>query len=79
MKSPKTGKPDAEAVLKVAVDLLSAEPAPGTTCPVIVDPKLAGVFIHEAFGHLSEADFIHENRQMRDIMVLGREFGPRVP
>ncbi len=29
--------------------------------PVILDPLLAGVFTHEAFGHLSEADFVYEN------------------
>ncbi|PKL39776.1 MAG: hypothetical protein CVV44_06020 [Spirochaetae bacterium HGW-Spirochaetae-1] len=66
----------AEEVVRTAVDLLKAEAAPGGTCAVIVDPKLAGVFIHEAFGHLSEADFIHENEEMRRVMVLGRQFGP---
>ncbi len=66
----------AERVVRTAVDLLSAESAPGGTHQVIADPKLAGVFIHEAFGHLSEADFVHENPQMKKIMVLGRKFGP---
>jgi TldD protein len=42
---------------------------------VILDPVLAGVFVHEAFGHLSEADFLYENERMREIMVLGRRFG----
>jgi TldD protein len=36
---------------------------------------LAGVFIHEAFGHLSEADHVYENQQLRDIMVMGKRFG----
>jgi TldD protein len=66
----------AERVVKTALDLLGAEPAPAGSHRVIVDPKLAGVFIHEAFGHLSEADFVHENPRMRDLMVLGRQFGP---
>jgi TldD protein len=66
----------AERVVKTAVDMLEAEPVPGGTYDVIVDPKLCGVFIHEAFGHMSEADFIHENPGMKDIMVTGREFGP---
>jgi TldD protein len=35
------------------------------------------VFIHEAFGHLSEADFLYENPKLRDLMVIGREMGPR--
>jgi TldD protein len=26
----------------------------------VVDQMLAGVFIHEAFGHLSEADFVYD-------------------
>jgi TldD protein len=66
----------AEGVAHRAVDLLSAEPVPGGAYRVVADQKLAGVFIHEAFGHLSEADFIHENPRLREVMVLGRQFGP---
>ena len=33
------------------------------------------MFIHEAFGHLSEADFIYEHERLREIMTLGRRFG----
>jgi TldD protein len=58
-----------------AVDLLSAETVVGGMYPVICDPKLAGVFIHEAFGHLSEADFVYSNPQAQEMMVLGRTFG----
>lgn len=65
----------AQYVVKTAVDLLRAESIPGGTYKVIADPKLSGVFIHEAFGHLSEADFVYENERMRDIMVLGKQFG----
>jgi TldD protein len=42
---------------------------------VVLDPKLAGVFIHEAFGHLSEGDNVYEDKKLREIMTLGREFG----
>ncbi|MCH8090067.1 MAG: TldD/PmbA family protein, partial [Chloroflexi bacterium] len=42
---------------------------------VVLDPILAGVFIHEAFGHLSEADHVYADPRMREIMVLGRRFG----
>lgn len=63
-------------VVKIAVDMLSAEPLEGGTYDVILDPRLSGVFIHEAFGHLSEADFIHENQRMKEQMTLGRKFGP---
>jgi TldD protein len=66
----------AERVVKTAVDLLSAESVPGGTYRVVADQKLAGVFIHEAFGHLSEADFVHENEQLQKIMVLGKRLGP---
>jgi len=58
-----------------AVDLLSAAQVKGGEYTVVLDPILAGVFVHEAFGHLSEADFIYENDRMREIMVLGRQFG----
>ena len=65
----------AELAAKKAVDLLSAPPVTGGKYTVIVDPKLAGVFAHEAFGHLSESDFVYENERMKDIMVLGKRFG----
>ena len=58
-----------------AVALLSAPEVKGGSYTVVLDPVLAGVFVHEAFGHLSEADHIYENPQMRDIMALGRSFG----
>ena len=61
-----------------AVALLDAPMVQGGTYPVILDPELAGVFIHEAFGHLSEADFVYENPQARDMMTLGRRFGKPV-
>ncbi len=65
----------ARKVAKRAVDLLSAETVKGGKYTVVCNPDLAGVFIHEAFGHLSEADHVHENPKAREMMVLGREFG----
>ncbi len=58
-----------------AVELLAAPPVKGGTYPVVLDPRLAGVFVHEAFGHLSEADHVYENPQAREMMTLGRRFG----
>ncbi|MGH2353931.1 MAG: TldD/PmbA family protein [Chloroflexota bacterium] len=58
-----------------AVALLAAQPATGGEYTVICDPKLAAVFAHEAFGHLSEGDNVYENERLRNIMVLGRRFG----
>jgi TldD protein len=62
-------------VAERAVQLLDAPSVAGGTYPVVLDPELAGVFIHEAFGHLSEADFVYENPQARQMMTLGRRFG----
>ena len=40
-----------------------------------MNPRLSGVFAHEAFGHLSESDFVFENKDMMKIMTLGKKFG----
>ena len=58
-----------------AVELLGARPVQAGQYPVVIDQLLAGVFIHEAFGHLSEADFVYENPKARKMMTLGRRFG----
>lgn len=65
----------AQAAARRAIDLLSSETVVGGQYPVVLNPRLAGVFIHEAFGHLSESDFVYENPQAREMMVLGRRFG----
>lgn len=66
---------EVENICKTAVSLLNANPVIGGSYAVIVDPILAGVFIHEAFGHLSEADSVYEDENLKKIMVLGRRFG----
>lgn len=63
-----------QAALRAAA-LLKAPPCPGGKMTVILDPELGGVFAHEAFGHLSEADFLYENPKMRELMHLGRPMG----
>ena len=65
----------AKEVAQRAVDLLSAPKVKGGAYTVILDPVLAGVFVHEAFGHLSESDHVYENDKLKEIMVLGRKFG----
>ena len=58
-----------------AVALLAAPQVKGGEYTVVLEPVLAGVFVHEAFGHLSEADHVYENERMREIMVMGKRFG----
>jgi TldD protein len=60
---------------KRAVELLAAPKVKNGEYTVILDPILAGVFTHEAFGHLSESDFVYENEKLRQMMVLGKKFG----
>lgn len=66
----------ARSVASQAISLLSADPVQGGTYTVLLNPKLAGVFIHEAFGHLCEADHFYKNDRLQEIMTLGRKFGP---
>ncbi|HNU93908.1 MAG TPA: TldD/PmbA family protein, partial [Bacillota bacterium] len=58
-----------------AVSNLDAAPVKAGQYTVVLNPAMAGTFVHEAFGHLSESDFIYENDTLRDMMVLGRQFG----
>ncbi|MGB8212355.1 MAG: TldD/PmbA family protein [Anaerolineales bacterium] len=58
-----------------AVELLAAKPVKAGQYTVVANQMLAGVFIHEAFGHMSEADFVYENPKARAMMSLGRRFG----
>jgi TldD protein len=59
-----------------AVDALVLPPVKGNTYTVVIDPILTGLFVHEAFGHLSEADMTYENPDLLEVMTLGRRFGP---
>jgi len=64
-----------EAACGVASRMLDAPSVAGGQYTVILDPLLAGIFAHEAFGHLSEADNVYENPELQKVMVLGRRFG----
>lgn len=59
-----------------AVEALSLPPVKGGTYTVVIDPVLTGLFVHEAFGHLSEADMAYENPDLLETMSIGRRFGP---
>jgi TldD protein len=58
-----------------AIELLGAKPVTAGVYTVILDQDLAGVFIHEAFGHLCEADFLFKNPRLQEILKIGRPFG----
>ncbi len=60
-----------------AVVALSLPPVKGDTYTVVIDPILTGLFVHEAFGHLSEADMAYENPDVLEVMTLGRRFGTK--
>ncbi len=70
--------PQVREISQRAVELLSAPRVKGGEYTVVLDPVLAGVFVHEAFGHLSESDFLYENPGLQEIMVLGKRFGERI-
>ncbi|MBD2576222.1 TldD/PmbA family protein [Oscillatoria sp. FACHB-1406] len=58
-----------------AIEALSLPPVKGNTYTVVIDPILSGLFVHEAFGHLSEADMTYENPDLLEVMSLGKQFG----
>lgn len=66
---------EVKEMARVAIEMAEAPMVKGGTYTIVADPALAGIFAHEAFGHLSEADSTAENPQLRELMVLGREFG----
>ena len=43
-------------VAKLAIEQLKAKSPRGGKFPVVLGPNVVGVFVHEAFGHLAEAD-----------------------
>ncbi|MDJ0697057.1 TldD/PmbA family protein [Mastigocoleus sp. MO_188.B34] len=59
-----------------AVSALSLPSVTGDVYTIVIDPILSGLFVHEAFGHLSEADMAYENPDLLEVMTIGRRFGP---
>lgn len=58
---------------KEATELLNAKSPIGGKFTVIMDPKLTGTFIHEAFGHACEADLVLNKES-----ILEGKIGERV-
>ena len=64
--------------IDILQQLLDADPIEAGTYPIIINPKLAAVFIHEAFGHLSEADIIKNNPAFREKLQYGTKMGNKI-
>lgn len=58
----KKGEYAAEAINRI----LSAKPCPSGNMPLVSDPSLTGVFVHEALGHAAEADQIVTHESILD-------------
>jgi len=58
-----------------AVNALTLPKIKGDIYTVVIDPILTGLFVHEAFGHLSEADMAYENPDLLEVMSMGKRFG----
>lgn len=65
-----------EKIAKTAVEMLKAEAISAGKYTVICDQELTGLLAHEAFGHMSEADFLYENPDLQKMMKKGKRFGP---
>ena len=63
-------------VAKRAVDQLKAKPSRGGIFPVILGPKVIGTFVHEAFGHLAEADLTLSGSILQD--KIGKKIASEV-
>lgn len=66
---------DLTEACQLAVAALDAPQVQAGVYTTICDPAMAGLFVHEAFGHLSEADDIHRNPELAKTMTLGRRLG----
>ncbi len=64
--------------IEMARRLLDAAPVRAGVYPVILDPDEAAVFIHEAFGHLSEADGLQNNPAFREKLKIGTPLGREI-
>jgi TldD protein len=62
-----------EKVAKRAVEQLNAKSLKGGRFPVVLGPNVVGVFVHEAFGHLAEADLALSGGVLADNM--GKKIG----
>jgi len=64
----------AQRASEEALELLRAKGPPAGRFTCILDPELAGLFIHEAFGHACEADAVLQGNSILEGM-MGRRVG----
>lgn len=64
-----------ETIKKRVKDLVKAPKVESGTYRVLLNQNLAGVFAHEAFGHMSEADFLADNPELHQKITLGTIIG----
>ncbi|MCK4352668.1 TldD/PmbA family protein [candidate division WOR-3 bacterium] len=64
-----------ERKAKLAIDLLKAPKVTPGTYRVLLNQSMVGVFIHEAFGHFSEADIIKDNPGILEKLKLDTKIG----
>ncbi len=60
---------------KIVSELLDAEPAKGGTHNIVINSSMTGVFVHEAFGHFSEADLVENSPSLLEKMQIGAKLG----
>lgn len=65
----------AHVAARRAKRLLTGRRAPVHRGPVILDPELTGVFIHEAVGHAAEGDYVLDGESILDGRI-GKKVGP---
>jgi TldD protein len=65
-----------ERIAKRAIEQLKAKTPKGGAFPVVIGPNVVGVFVHEAFGHLAEADLTLKGSVLMD--KLGKKIASEV-
>jgi len=61
-----------------AQELLDAPVITAGVYTTICDPELTGLFVHEAFGHLSEGDDLVNDPDFLKAMTMGRKLGRQI-
>lgn len=64
------------SAVKAAIAAATAPPARAGVWPVVMNPALAGLFVHETIGHLSEADHACDHPALALNMARGRAVAP---